>query len=291
MTAPLRIAVVGANGQLGAAVLVEARQRGHHVLPLTRRDFDVTDAASATRVLSGLRATAIVNCTADDAIDAAEADPGRAFAVNAAAVSTMALVARASGATLVHYSTDFVFDGTTRRPYRETDRAHPLSVYGCSKLAGEIAAAITPKHYVLRVGSLFGRGQGGPVAKGTIASIVRGLAARETVRVFEDRTVSPTSVLDAARTTVALLESQAAPGIYHCVSSGHCTWLALAKYLADLIDVPATLVTIRSSDERLPAPRPLYCAMSNEKLNAAGMVLPDWRAALAYALSEIGLAA
>jgi dTDP-4-dehydrorhamnose reductase len=291
MSGSMRIALVGANSQLAAAVLDEARQRGHEVMPLTRGDFDVTDAAAATRVLSDLHPTAIVNCTGDNAVDAAEANPGRAFAVNAAAVSTMALVARTSGATLVHYSTDFVFDGKTTRPYRETDRPSPLSVYGCSKLAGEIAAALAPKHYVLRVESLFGRGHGGPAAKGTIASIVRALAAREPVRVFEDRMVSPTSVLDAARSTLALLDNDAAAGVYHCVSSGHCTWLTLAKYLADLIDIPATLVPVRSSDVALPAPRPLYCALSNHKLNAAGIVLPDWRAALAYALSEIGLAA
>jgi dTDP-4-dehydrorhamnose reductase len=287
----MRIVVLGANGQLGAAVSDRARARGHETVRLTRPAVDVTDADRTTRTLVDLRPDAIVNCTADNAVDAAELDLAHPFALNMLAVRTLARVSLETGAALVHYSTDFVFDGRTDRPYQEQDPPRPLNVFGRTKLMGEAMALMAPRAYVLRLASLFGRSPEGPAPRGTIAALTRTITAGDPVHAISDRMVSPTSVLDAARATLDLLERTAAPGTYHCVSSGYCSWLELAEYLAGLLQVPARIVPVRSADVVLPAARPLFAALSNGKLREAGILMPGWKIALYDAVSSRALAA
>ena len=153
---------------------------------------------------------------------------------------------------LVHYGSDFVFDGTATEPYTERDRPNPRSVYAASKMIGEWFARDAPRAYVLRVESLFGRAPGGP-AKGSVKTIVDGLMAGATPRVFSDRVVSPTYVLDAARATRALIEQRTPAGLYHCVNSGSCTWLELALEAARLLGVEAQVEPVRIADVSLRA--------------------------------------
>ena len=149
----------------------------------------------------------------------------------------------------------FVFDGTATEPYTETDPPNPRSTYAASKLLGEWFAADAPRAYVLRVESLFGRAAGGRPAKGSVASIVKTLSAGGEARVFEDRTVSATYIIDAARATRQLLEQASSPGVYHCVNAGHCTWLELARELARQLGVEPKLVPIRMAELTLPGSR------------------------------------
>src|SRR5437867_4424806 len=227
----MRIAVVGARGQLGAAIVHEC-SASHAVTALAHADLDVTDTAAVGAAMDRVRPDAIVNCAAYNDVDDAEHHPIQALNLNAFAVRALARAAEAHGAALVHYGSDFVFDGTATVPYTEEDRPNPRSVYAASKLLGEWFAADAPRGYVLRVESLFGRAPGGPPPKGSVAHIVNTIRAGGEARVFEDRTVSPTYIPDAARATRALLERGAPPGLYHCVNSGSCTWLELARELA-----------------------------------------------------------
>jgi dTDP-4-dehydrorhamnose reductase len=205
------------------------------------------------------------------------------------AVRTLARAATACGAVLVHYSSDFVFDGHTTRPYTEEDRPNPRGVYAASKLLGEWFAADVPRSYVLRVESLFGRAPGGRAEKGSAAVILNTLRSGGVARVFEDRTVSPTYVVDAARATRALVERAAPSGLYHCVNSGHCTWLDFAREAARLLEVEPRLAPIRLSDLTLRAERPRYCALANDKLASIGITMPVWQDALGRHLkSSIG---
>ncbi len=138
--------------------------------------------------------------------------------------------------------------------------------------------------YVLRVESLFGRAPGAGPEKGSVADIVRTLVAGGSPKVFEDRTVSPTCILDAARATRQLLEATAAPGLYHCVNTGRCTWFELAQEIARQLGEPqleARLVPVRVSEVTLKAKRPQFCALANDKLRAAGIDMPAWQDALA----------
>jgi dTDP-4-dehydrorhamnose reductase len=278
----MRIAVVGARGQLGAAV-VEECAAGHRTIGFARDDLDIADDEAVIAAMTQFRPDAIVNGIAYTDVDGAEIHPIDALNANAFAVRTLARAAAAAGAALVHYSTDFVFDGAAAAPYTETDRPNPRSVYAASKLLGEWFATDAVRAYVLRVESLFGRTATGPAPRGTVANIVNTLRSGGSPKLFADRTVSPTYIADAARATRRLLESSAPPGLYHCVNSGWCTWLEFGRTLAAGLggeEFVARLVPVRMADVTLRAIRPQYCALSNAKLASIGIPMPTWQDAL-----------
>jgi len=276
----MRVAVVGARGQLGTAIVREFEPR-HDVVAFARDTLDISDDAAVAAAMARAQPQAIINCAAYNDVDGAEDHPVEALNANAFAVRALARAAAEHGAAFVHYSTDFVFDGTASEPYTETDSPNPRGTYAASKLLGEWFAADAPRAYVLRVESLFGRAAGGAPAKGSVASIVKTLAAGGEARVFEDRTVSPTYIIDAATATRQLIEKASAPGLYHCVNDGHCTWLELARELARQMGIEPRLAPVRMAELTLRAPRPLYCALSIAKLAAAGIVMPTWQDAVA----------
>jgi dTDP-4-dehydrorhamnose reductase len=276
----MRIAVVGARGQLGAAVVHECSAQ-HEVIAYDRSSLDVTDEGAVAQAVQRARPDAIVNCTGYNAVDAAEDHPVEALSVNAIAVRTLARAARDVRAAFVHYGTDFVFDGTESTPMTEEDQPNPRSVYAMSKLLGEWLAAAAPRWYVLRVESLFARAPGAAPAKGSVAAIVNALKSGAAPKVFVDRVVSPTSVVDAAMATRLLLERELPVGLYHCVNSGHGTWLEVAEEIARLLGVEEKFEQVCFADVRLPAARPQYCALSNRKLASVGIVMPTWQDALA----------
>jgi dTDP-4-dehydrorhamnose reductase len=272
----MKLLVVGAAGQLGATFSDLA---GHEVVGVTRTELDVTDHAAVAALVESVRPDAIVNCTAYTNVDAAEDDAVTALAVNALAVRTLAAAATRTGATLVHYSTDFVFDGEASVPYTETDRTRPVSVYGCSKLLGEWFAQDAPRWYVLRVESLFGARQ----ARSSVDKIVAALRAGTQAPVFADRVVTPSYVEDVRDATLALLSREVPSGVFHCVNSGHGTWAEVGEHIAAVLGAdPSLLIRTSVKDVRLKAQRPIYCALSNAKLVAAlGRPMPTWQDALA----------
>lgn len=282
----MRIAIVGSQGQLGAAV-VEALTPGNDIAALAHADLDVTDDGAVAEVMGRVRPEAIVNCVAYNDVDGAERHPVDALNQNAFAVRALARAAEEAAATLVHYSTDFVFDGTASAPYVEEDSPNPRSVYGTSKWLGERFALEAPRAYVIRVESLFGRAASGRPAKGSVAGIVNTLLAGGEAKVFEDRTISPTYVIDAAAAARQILELGIEPGLYHGVNSGRCTWLEFARELARQLDVEPRLVPVRMTDFKMAAARPLYCALSNAKLAAAGVSMPTWQDALTRYLQQL----
>jgi dTDP-4-dehydrorhamnose reductase len=279
----MRILVVGASGRLGCAV-VRQFAGWADVTATAREQLDVCDRRAVLDLVAGLRPAALVNCAAYNDVDGAEDAPVDALKVNAFAVRTLAEAAGSVDATLVHYSTDFVFDGKADRPYTEDDPPNPRSTYACSKLLGEWLAAGAVRHYVLRVESLFGS-PAERVRPTSVDRIVEAVLARREVRVFVDRTVSPSYVDDVARATRVLLERGATPGLYHCVNSGSCTWEALAREVGRQLGVEPRLRPVRMADVAMRARRPLYCALSNARLAAAGAVMPAWEDAIARYLA------
>jgi dTDP-4-dehydrorhamnose reductase len=279
----VKVVVLGAGGQLAAAVMAQFA-RTTEMVALTRADLDITDRAQVRARIGSERPSVIVNCAAYNAVDAAEDNPVTALEVNALAVRSLAYAAADSGATLVHYGTDFVFDGRVDRPYSETDRPNPESAYAASKLLGEWFAATAPRYYVLRVESLFGSVRGGP-AHGSADEIIRGIRAGAEVPVFVDRTVSPTYVVDAAAATSQVLGGRLPSGTYHCVNSGCTTWSLFAEEAARLLGVAPRLAPMTLEKAALRVKRPKYCALSNARLAEHGVTLPDWRDALRRSLS------
>jgi dTDP-4-dehydrorhamnose reductase len=280
----MRVLVTGAGGQLAAAVIAEFEQHGE-VVALGRSELDVVDDASVRARAERERPDVIVNCASYNAVDAAEDNPERAFSANSVGVRSLAHAAADVDALLVHYGTDFVFDGRTDRPYREADAAHPESVYGISKLIGEWFAVDAPRHYVLRVESLFGRAGNGPT-HGSGDRIISRIQAEEEVPVFVDRTISPTYVVDAAAATRAVVASRLPSGTYHCVNSGCCTWREFAEEAARILGRQPKLAAMTLDTMAFRAKRPKYCALSNALLASHGIAMPDWRDALARCIAR-----
>ena len=205
-----------------------------------------------------------------------------AFEVNAMVVGTLARAAADANAVFFHYSTDFVFSGTASTPYSELDQPEPRSVYAQSKLVGEWLAADSPQHYVMRVESLFG----GANRRSSVDRIVDTVKAGQVAPVFADRVVSPSFVADVADASAFLLKTRPAYGLYHCVNTGHATWLTVGEEIVRRLGKPpASLKPISVNDVSLPAPRPQFAALDNGKLARAGYVMPSWQDALARYLS------
>jgi dTDP-4-dehydrorhamnose reductase len=283
----MRIAVVGARGQLGAA-LVHEFAAGHDIRAFGRTELDISSDRAVADAMAEVAPQVILNGAAFTDVEAAEDRPIDALNSNAFGVRTLARAAREHGAVLVHYSTDFVFDGRTATPYVETDAPNPQSVYAASKLLGEWFAQDAPGACVLRVEGIFGETPGAGPAKGSAAAILSGLRAGAAVKVFEDRTITPSYVSDVARATRQLVESHAPAGLYHCVNSGPTTWHDFALEMARLIGVEPRLTKVRMADLNLRAKRPLYCALSNDKLRSIGIDMPTWQDALARYLTARG---
>jgi dTDP-4-dehydrorhamnose reductase len=271
----MRVLVAGGAGQLAGAI-VDEFSADSEVLALSHGEMDITDPANVRDRLAAYRPDILVNCAAYNDVDGAEEHALEALTANAFGVRVLARAASAAGTTLVHYSTDFVFDGRSERPYVEEDPPSPRSMYAMSKLLGEWFANDAPSSFVVRVESLFG----GRPAKSSVDRIIDGVIADREVRVFADRTVSPSYVVDVAAATRALI-ARAKPGLYHCVSSGFCTWYELAQEIARLLGRPdAPLVPVSVKDVVLAAERPQFAALSNAKLTSAGFQMPSWRDAI-----------
>jgi dTDP-4-dehydrorhamnose reductase len=278
----MKVVVTGAAGQLGSAFTSWLADKSE-VVAFTRRELDLTDTPRVAEVMRGTRADVIVNCAAYNAVDRAEDEAAAALAVNTFAVQSLARAAAEIDATLVHYSTDFVFDGLGHTPYVESDATNPRSVYGQSKLMGEWLAADAPRAYVLRVESLFG----GPAARSSIDRIIAALESSQEARVFVDRVVSPSFVDDVVTATWQLLATDAAPGVYHVVNSGAATWYDVGQEAARLLGSATPLVPVNVADMPLRAPRPQYCALSNAKLASVGVHMTTWQDALARWIARV----
>ena len=275
-----RVMVTGAAGQLGSAVVARLSATCN-VAAFTRGELELTDAAAMLETMTRCRPEVVINCAAYNDVEGAEDAAAAALAGNAFAVQALASGAAASGALLIHYGTDFVFDGTADRPYRETDACRPRSTYGLSKLLGEWFALETAGAYVLRVESLFG----GRRAKSSIDKILSAIREGQPVRVFADRTVTPSFVDDVVAATEQLIAKRPAAGVYHCVNTGETTWLGVAEEAARVLRLDAQIIPVSVNDVKLKAQRPRYCALSNQKLAAAGISMPTWEDALARYVS------
>jgi dTDP-4-dehydrorhamnose reductase len=277
----MRVLVTGAAGQLGSTVVARLGGRTD-VRPFTRQQLDIADEPAVRDALRTARPDVVINCAAYNDVDGAEDSAEQALAANAMGVLVLARTAAEAGAVLVHYSSDFVFDGQTSQPYVESEVPRPISTYGASKLVGEWFAAENQSAYVLRVESLFG----GHPAKSSVDKILTAIRSDQPVRVFANRTVTPSYVDDVADATERLLTARLPFGVYHCVNSGVATWLGVAQEAKRLLNRQAEIVPVSVTEVKFRAARPQYCALSNQKLRDAGIVMPTWQDALARHVTQ-----
>ena len=270
----MRVLITGAGGQLASAIVPSFGDSD--VRAYSRAELDITRLDDVVERVRADRPDVIINCAAYNDVEGAQDHAELALDVNAFAVRGLARAAADVGAALVHYSSDFVFDGRASTPYREEDAPNPQSVYAQSKLLGEWFALEAPRALVLRVESLFGGG----IARSSIDRIRDAIAADREANVFVDRTVSPSYVVDVAGATRAVLE-RGEPGLYHCVGTGHATWFEVAHEMARIMGKgqSSRLQPISVSDLTLRAPRPQFAALSNDKLRGI-YPMPGWQDAL-----------
>lgn len=276
----MKILLIGASGQLGAD-LVEALSH-HELLTPPRQSLDVVQPDQIRQVLQSERPQVVINTAAFHRVDECESEVLTSFQVNGEAVRNLALGVRDIDAVLVHYSTDYVFDGLARQPYGEGDRPHPLNVYGVSKLAGEhLLRSAWGKSFVIRTCGLYGRagsrGKGGNFVETMIRKAGRG----EAIRVVDDQRLTPTSTRELARKTAGLIETSHY-GLYHVTSNGDCTWYEFAREIFSQLGIRADLSPTTSHRFRSVAQRPAYSVLENLRLGELGMDdLKHWREALA----------
>lgn len=266
-----RAIVFGCAGQLGVELLREFRQRGYETAGWERGQVDITDAAAVEHAIATFNPDVVLNAAAYNQVDVAESEPAAAFQVNALAVRNIALACRQSGAKLVHYSTDYVFDGTAGRPYVETDPPHPLGAYAVSKLAGEFyARAYLDDVLIVRTSGVFGLG-GLSTARGNFVELMLRLAREgRPIRVVEDHIGTPTYAPALAARTADLVE-RSITGIIHIGGGTPISWFDFARMIFAEAGLTPDLRPTTEREYRTPARRPKYSALSNQRMESLGL--------------------
>lgn len=278
---PSRAVVFGASGQLGVELVRELKSRGYEVAAWDRAHADITDRAAVERALADFDAEAVFNCAAYNQVDVAEKEPQAAFQTNALAVRNLALACRQIDARLVHFSTDYVFDGIASRPYVEEDPPHPLGAYAVSKLAGELyAQAYLDRPLIVRTSGVFGPA-GLTTARGNFVELMLRLAGSgQPIRVVEDHVASPTFAPYLAARTVDLIGCNAS-GVYHVGGGTAISWFDFAKMIFKIAAVEPRLQATNEREYRTPARRPKFSPLSNAKMERAGVAsMPPLREAV-----------
>lgn len=281
----MKILLLGASGQLGTD-LVKALS-GHQLVAPARQSLDLLQFDRVRRVLQSERPRVVINTAAFHRVDDCESRVSTAFEVNGEAVRNLALAARDIEAVLVHYSTDYVFDGVAGRPYLESDLARPLNVYGASKLAGEhLLASVWEKHVLIRTSGLYGRAGSSGKGGNFVETMIRKASGNESIRVVDDQRLTPTSTRELARATAALIETSHY-GLFHVTSKGNCTWYEFAGEIFRLLGLDPDLAPTTSGAFAAAARRPAYSVLANHHLDELGMDdLKHWRDALREYLSD-----
>ncbi len=284
----MNILIIGHHGMLGSDMLREARSTGHDVTGADVPDIDITSRESIQTCIAAVKPQVIINCAAHTAVDACETDRDRAFAVNAQGAGLLAGCAHESNCVLVHFSTDYVFDGAKQGPYVESDPTNPVSVYGKSKLEGErLVRAGCKRSFIFRIAWLYGA-RGNNFVK-TIRTLAREYALTgKPLRVVNDQFGTPTYTVDVCGQTLRMIGTGYF-GLYHCTNEGECSWYDFAVEIVCAAKIPVQMVPCSTTEFPRPAPRPANSVLENSALKKLGLnIMPHWKEAFEEFLREEG---
>ncbi len=283
----MKILITGANGQLGTELHeILEREFPGQTLYTDVQELDLTNAKAVDSYVANNEITHIVNCAAYTAVDRAEEEKMLCAAVNTDAVKNLAMAADANGAKIIHISTDYVFDGTNHRPYRESDKVNPISQYGTTKRKGEtLLLALAPQAIIIRTAWLYS-------AHGNnfVKTMLRLADSQPEIKVVCDQIGTPTFARDLARAVVKVLQShQWVPGIYHFTDEGAASWYDFAKAIFRIASKDVKVTPIPTEDYPTPASRPSYSILDRTRIKATyGIEIPHWEEALADCLRQLG---
>jgi dTDP-4-dehydrorhamnose reductase len=277
----MKILLIGKTGQLGADI---ARNNKHHELTAPDRSvLDIRSRESIDAALDDHRPDVVINTAALEDVPLCEADPASAFAVNCTAARDLAGASNRFGALFVGFSTDYVFDGEKKAPYLEDDKPSPVQMYGISRLAGEFAAlSAAPLNTILvRTCGLYGRTRGRSKGGNFIDKRIEEARSQEPLEMGGDQIVSPTYTNDLSKALLQLLDHPLrAPGVYHLVNEGKCSWYEFTLAIYEIMGLTAVIKPVDRSGKSGDISRPLYSALANTKARSLGITLPPWRNAL-----------
>jgi dTDP-4-dehydrorhamnose reductase len=267
----VRVIVIGAAGQLGSDLVAAFREDREDVIPLSRKELDITQPAALRETLGQYRPEVVVNCSVYHPVDDCETRPDLSFAVNATAVRELGLAARECGAAVVHFSSDYVFDGELGRPYGEEDSPNPRSVFGVSKVAGEqLLRAVLPRHFIVRTSGLYGVA-GSRVKKGNFVETMLRLGRRDGhVRVVDDLRMAQTYTGNLAKQILALIRTEHY-GTYHASDHGDYSWYEFAQKIFEYAGMRVEVTPVSWRDMPSVAMRPRYSVLENRRLKALGL--------------------
>ena len=267
----MRIVIIGAGGQLGSDLAEVLQQSHEEVVPLTRQDLDITDSGAVREKLTQLAPDVILNCSVYHPVDECENHPANSFAVNAIAVRDLGLVANEIHAAMVHFSSDYVFDGQLGRPYTEADPTSPASVFGVSKVAGEqLLRQVLRSHYIIRTSGLYGH-VGSRVKRGNFVETMLRLGAQNgRVRVVNDLRMAQTSTRNVANQVLALIHTEHY-GTYHASDHGDYSWYEFALKIFEFSGMKVEVTPVSWRDMPAVAPRPPYSVLENRRLMSLGL--------------------
>jgi len=282
----MNIAIIGSNGQLGTALVELLSTRGHFIMPLTHGDVEISNPTSVAAAFEVLPASPsiVINAAAYNNVDEAEGYPNsaRAFSTNTLGPYHLALECQKRMILLVHFSTDYVFDGYHNRPYHEEDQVAPINVYGASKATGEMLIRSTwEKHYILRTCGLYGHG-----FKNFVDTVLS-YPGPKAMEVVNDQIVTPTPTTELAIIVANLIEEKLPYGTYHATCQGQCSWYEFANRVLQLSDMPLHIEPIAGFQVKQAAQRPKYSVLENGRLKWTGLdTLSHWEEALEKYLME-----
>jgi len=283
----MKVVIIGADGQLGSDLVKSFK--GDRAFPLYYPDFDITKPERTKEILSHLKADIVINTAAFHRVDECEDNPQKSFLVNSVAVRDLALICQELNFVLVHFSTDYVFDGKKRKPYEEKDRPNPLNVYAISKLAGEyFVSNILDKYFIIRSCGLYG--EAGCWGKGfNFVDLMITLKKKgKPLRIVNDQWVTPTATAELAQRIWELIQTSHY-GLYHLTNEGKCTWYEFAKTIFSLIGDKTHLKPVDSDSYGARAKRPFYSVLVNKKAKKIRITeFSHWKVALKSYLIKKG---
>jgi dTDP-4-dehydrorhamnose reductase len=282
----MKIAVIGSTGQLGTD-LAKTLATTHEVIGLNHNDIEVSDYNSCL-ILKEHKPDVIVNTAAFHKTDQCEKEPEKTFCVNALGARNIATITKEIDATSVYISTDYVFDGTKKQPYTEDDIPYPINTYGISKLAAEHFTKQNPKHYTLRIASVFGKAGASGKGGNFVETMIKKAKNNEHIMVVDDMWMSPTYTKDAATILKGILELQLPYGVYHATNKGYCSWYQFAKEIFQITKLNPNLEPTKTDPNYGKAKRPRFSALASTKLSKYNLEPRNWKEALRAYLIEKG---